>query len=150
MNNNKNDININKATYRTFIFSSDWHANIIGFLVGILMIAIYIWIISGFVDLLITLYHSYPDNWSHGAETMIKKVVIILAALELIRIFQSYLALGRVKLTFILEVALVVLVGELIGFWYRDFQVWEVILSIAVISILLILRIITIRYSLDS
>lgn len=114
------------------------------------MIAIYIWIISGFVDLLITLYHSYPDNWSHGAETMIKKVVIILAALELIRIFQSYLALGRVKLTFILEVALVVLVGELIGFWYRDFQVWEVILSIAVISILLILRIITIRYSPDS
>ena len=149
MNNNKNDVNTNKSTYRTFIFNSDWHAKIIGFLVGILMIAIYIWIISGFFDLLVTLYHSYPDNWSHGAETMIKNIVIILAALELIRIFQSYLALGRVKLTFILEVALVVLVGELIGFWYRDFQVWEVILSIAVISILLILRIITIRYSPD-
>lgn len=87
------------------------------------MIAINIWIISGFFDLLVTLYHSYPENWSHGAETMIKKIVIILAALELIRIFQSYLTLGLVKLTFIIEVALVVLVGELTGFWYRDFQV---------------------------
>lgn len=147
MNNNKNKP---KATYRTFILNSEWHSWIIGFLVGLLMIAVYIWIIAGFFDLLMTLYHSYPDKWSHGAETMIKNIVIILAALELIRIFQSYLAIGRVKLTFILEVALVVLVGELIGFWYREYEIWEVVLSMTVIAALVALRIITIRHSPDS
>lgn len=114
------------------------------------MIAVYIWIIAGFFDLLMTLYHSYPGQWSHGAEIMIKNIVITLAALELIRIFQSYLAIGRVKLTFILEVALVVLIGELIGFWYREYEIWEVVLSMMVIAALIALRILTIRHSPDS
>ena len=109
----------NTPTYKTFILNHEWHSRIIGFLVGVLMIAIYIWIISGFFHLLFNLYHSYPNDWSHGAERMIKDIVIILASLELIRIFRSYLLIGRVKVTFILDVALVVLIGELISFWYR-------------------------------
>lgn len=141
--NNKN----NNPTYKTFIFDVDWHARIIGLIVGLLMIAVYVWMLAGFFDLFKVLYHSYPDNWGHGAETMIKNVVIILASLELIRIFQSYLLLGRVKVTFILDVALVVLIGELISYWYRESHTTEVLVSVGVISILVVLRIITSRYS---
>lgn len=138
-----------ESTYKTFIFDHKWHSTIIGFIVGILMIAVYIWMLIGFVDLLITLYHSFPGNWAHGAEKMVKNVVIILASLELIRIFQSYLLLGRVKVTFILDVALVVLIGELIGFWYRDYNTTQVTLSIVVISVLVALRIVTMKFSPD-
>ena len=138
------------ATYKTFVFNVGWHARIIGFIVGILMIAVYVWMIAGFFDLFVVLYHSYPNDWGHGAETMIKNIVIILASLELIRIFQSYLVLGRVKVTFILDVALVVLIGELISFWYRESQMDEVILSVGVIATLIGLRIITSRYSPDN
>ena len=145
MDDSKNNI----PGYKTFILSHQWHSNIIGFLVGILMIAVYIWLASGFVNLIINLYHSYPDNWTHGAERMIKDVVIILASLELIRIFQSYLLIGRVRVTFILDVALVVLIGELISFWYRKFNMTEIILSIFVISTLIMLRIVTTKYSPD-
>ena len=137
------------SNYKTFILNHEWHTRIIGFIVGILMIAIYIWIFSGFINMLFNLFHAYPDNWSHGAEEMIKDVVIILAALELIRIFQSYLLVGRVRVTFILDVALVVLIGELISFWYREFNMTEIITSIAVISTLIVLRIITTKYSPD-
>ena len=136
-------------TYKTFILNHQWHACIIGFFVGILMIAVYCWIASGFINLLLDLYYSYPDNWSHGAEKMIKDVVLILALLELIRLFQSYLLIGRVKVTFILDVALVVLIGELISFWYREYVMTEVILSIFVISTLIVLRIVTTKYSPD-
>jgi len=113
------------------------------------MIAIYLWMASGFINLLIILYHSYPDNWSHGAEMMIKNIVIILALLELIRVFQTYLSMGRVKVTFILDVALVVLIGELISLWYREYSINEVFMSIFVITILVILRIITTKFSPD-
>ena len=142
---------IKKSTsiYKTFMLDHQWHTQFIGFLVGILMIAVYIWIASGCINLLTTLYHCYPDTWSHGAEKMIKDIVMILASLELIRIFQSYLLIGRVKVTFILDVALVVLIGELISFWYREFSITEIILSIFVISTLIILRIVTTRYSPD-
>lgn len=137
--------------YHTFLLNSDWHSRIIGFLVGILMIAIYLWILLGFSNLLVHLFHAYQhNNWSHGAESMIKDVVIILASLELIRLFQSYLLLGRVKVTFILDVALVVLIGELISLWYREYEINEVLLSIFVITILTALRIVTTKFSPDN
>ena len=136
--------------YKTFILNNELHSRIVGFFIGIFMIAIYLWMASGFINLLLNLYHSYPDKWSHGAEVMIKDVVIILASLELIRVFQVYLLMGRVKVTFILDVALVVLIGELISFWYREYNTNEVFMSIFVISVLVVLRIITTKYSPDS
>jgi len=136
-------------TYKTFILNHEWHSRIIGFFIGLMMIAIYLWMGSGFINLLLNLYHSYPDNWSNGAENMIKDVVIILASFELIRVFKSYLLMGRVKVTFILDVALVVLIGELISLWYREYRMEEVILSMFVISALVVLRIITTKFSPD-
>ncbi len=78
---------------------------------------------------------------------MIKDVLIILALLEFIRVLESYLSLGRVRVTFIIDVALVVLIGELIGFWYRQFNMHEVLLGISVISVLIVLRIVTSKFS---
>ena len=71
----------------------------------------------------------------------------MLATFELIRILQSYLTLGRVKVTFILDAALVVLIGELISLWYGDYSVSQVVVNISVIALLIILRIITKKYS---
>jgi uncharacterized membrane protein (DUF373 family) len=138
-----------EATYKAYLVSNELHSTIIGFFIGILMIAIYLWMASGFINLLLGLYHSYPDNWTHGAESMIKDTVIILASFELIRVFQSYLLIGRVKVTFILDVALVVLIGELISLWYAEYDANEVLLSIFVIASLIALRIITTKFSPD-
>ena len=138
-----------QAAYNTFLLNNEWHARIVGLLIGALMIAIYFWMASGFINLMVALYHAYPDNWSHGAEAMIRDTVTILAALELIRVFQSYLLIGRVKLTFILDVALVVLIGELLSLWYREYVVSEVLLSVFVVTMLVLLRIVTTRYSPD-
>lgn len=133
----------------SFILNHEWHSSIIGILVSILMICIYLWIVSGFIDLLRHLYVSVLSDWTHGAEIMIKDVVIILAALELIRTLQSYLSLGRVRVTFILDAALVVLIGELISLWYGDYVISEVFVNVTVTSVLVVLRIITARYSPD-
>ena len=140
--------NTNVKNY-TFLLDNKWHTKVIGFLVGILMISIYLWILAGIASLLAHLYEQLLNSWSHGAEKMIKEVVIMLAALELIRTLQSYLTLGRVKVTFILDAALVVLIGELISLWYGEYVYTQVIVNISVISLLTILRIITTRYSPD-
>lgn len=139
-----------EPSYKTYLLSNEQHSAIIGFFIGILMIAIYFWMASGFINLLIGLYHSYPDSWTHGAEGMIKDTVVVLASFELVRVFQSYLLLGRVKVTFIIDVALVVLIGELISLWYAKYGTYEVLLNIFVIASLIALRIITTKYSPDS
>lgn len=114
------------------------------------MLVLYIWIGSGLLNLLFQLYHSIASGWEHSAQKMIVDVVIILAALEIIRTLQSYLELGRVKVTFILDAALVVLIGELIGLWYRKFSTRAVVLSLGVIVLLTFLRIITMKFSPDA
>jgi len=147
---NTPDTNCDKnleIAYKTFLFDHKWHSKVIGFLVGILMIAIYLWIALGFIDLLFGLYHSFENGWANAAEHMIKNILVIFALLEFIRVLQSYLVIGRVRVTFIIDVALVVLIGELIGFWYRQIIINEIILGVSVISLLVILRIITSKYS---
>ena len=114
------------------------------------MIALYLWLLSGFVVLLVKLYEAVLSGWLEGAEGMIKDTVIMLATLELIRTLQSYLLIGRVKVTFILDVALVVLIGELISLWYRKYEPTEVLLGIFVVAALVALRIATTKYSPDS
>jgi len=137
----KKNLNNIRVSYSTLFLNADWHSKIIGMLVGLLMIAIYLWILSGLGSLLSYLYKAITiGKWSQGAEVMIKDVVTMLAAFELIRTLQSYLKLGRVKVTFILDAALVVLIGELISLWYRDYNWTEVFVSVSVISVLVFLR----------
>lgn len=126
---------------------SDWHARTIQFIVGVLMLALYVWITAGVLNLLLNLSDIFKSGWTQIAEHIIVDIVLILAMLELIRILQSYLSLGRVKVTFILDVALVVLIGELIGLWYKEYTFVEVGLHIAVITMLILLRIVSIRFS---
>jgi uncharacterized membrane protein (DUF373 family) len=116
-------------------------------LVSGLMVCLGLWITAAILELLYQLYLAITGEWSHGAEKMITDVVIILAILELVRTLQSYLELGRVKVTLILDAALVVLIGELISLWYREYTVQEVLLSLAVITLLTLLRIVTARFS---
>jgi uncharacterized membrane protein (DUF373 family) len=133
--------------YKTFLLNNEWHSYIIGFFVGILMISIYLWMLAGIVSILLHLYHSFFADWSRTAEHMIKDVLITLALLEFIRILQSYLILGRVRVTFIIDVALVVLIGELIGFWYQKVNISEIFLGLGVISALVLLRTVTSKFS---
>ncbi len=114
------------------------------------MLALYLWIGAGILNLILSLLDIVKNGWAHVAERIIVDVVLILALLELIRILHSYLVLGRVKVTFILDVALVVLIGELIGLWYKEYTLLEVGLHIAVITILTLLRIVSIRFSPDA
>jgi len=137
----------NDPRYTTLLLSHEWHAKIIGFLVGTLMLCVYLWIIAGIMSLIIHLYQQLFTDWAHSAEKMIKEVVILLATFELIRTLQSYLTLGRVKVTFILDAALVVFIGELISLWYGEYSISQVIVNISVIILLTILRIITTKYS---
>ncbi len=123
------------------------YALMVRMLVGGVMLALGLWLASGIVNLLIQLYLAASHGWTHSAEGMIADVVIMLAVLELVRTLQSYLELGRVKVTLILDVTLVVLVGELISLWYREYTPLEVMLSLGVVTTLTLLRIITVKFS---
>lgn len=132
---------------KTFLSDAGWHATAIQILVGLFMLVLYIWIFGSLINLTVHFYSSIQSNWISGSEKMIITVVMILASLELIRTLQSYLEIGRVKVTFILDAALVVLIGELIGLWYQEYSIMEVMTSLGVIVVLVTLRIVTAKFS---
>ena len=134
-----------------FLLRSRWHEQAVRLMVGFVMLIIYAWIAAGVIHLGILLYATIDSSWTKPAKLMITEVVTILAALELVRTLQSYLQIGRVRVTFILDAALVVLTGELIGLWYRThYSTTEALLSLAVIISLVALRVITFRFSPDA
>ncbi len=119
-------------------------------LVGGIMLCLGLWLLGGIINLLRHLYITLTSEWGQGAEQMIIEVVLMLAILELVRTLQSYLELGRVKLTLILDAALVVLIGELISLWYQDYAPARVFFSMSVITLLTLLRIVTVKFSPES
>ena len=133
--------------YLSFILSPKFYGLMVRVLIGLLMLSLSLWLAAGIFSLLKHLWVAVTGEWGHEAEKIIIDVVIILAILELVRTLQSYLELGRVKVTLILDAALVVLIGELISLWYRDYTTNEVILSMGVITMLTLLRIITAKFS---
>lgn len=113
-------------------------------LTGLLIAVLCLWVVAGIGDSLWELYRAWVEtSWRASAEHMIVNVLIILALLEILRTLQAYLDLGRVRVTFIIDTALVVLVGELIGLWFNQYQPLKVLLSLAVIGALVGLRIVT-------
>lgn len=134
----------------TALISSTLIPQLVRALAGLLILTLSLWMLGGIAQLLLGL-RELPNNlWAGLAEQVIVNSLILLALLEVIRTLQAYLMLGRVRVTFILDTALVVLIGELIGLWFREYSPEKVLLGLGVIVALVVLRIVTTRFSPDT
>lgn len=120
---------------------------LIRILTGLLIIVLCAWMLVGSIDMVRGLGTAFGGSWASAAEHTIINALILLALLELVRTLQAYLKLGRVRVTFILDTALVVLIGELMGLWFREYAPEKVLLGLVVITTLVMLRILTARFS---
>jgi uncharacterized membrane protein (DUF373 family) len=102
---------------------------------------------AGIVNVVLDLRQSFSSSWAGVAERTIIDTLVMLALLEVIRTLQAYLKLGRVRVTFILDTALVVLIGELMGLWFKEYAPEKVLLALGVIVTLVVLRIATASFS---
>lgn len=116
-------------------------------LTGLAIVALCAWMGAGVIVLVLDLRQVLTSGWASVAEHAIIDTLIMLALLEVIRTLQSYLKLGRVRVTFILDTALVVLIGELMGLWFREYAPEKVLLGLGVIMALVVLRIVTAHFS---
>jgi len=125
------------------------YPSLVRLLTGMLIVTLCLWMLAGIVDMVLGLREIPAAGWASIAEHAIIKALIMLALLEVIRTLQAYLKLGRVRVTFILDTALVVLIGELMGLWFKEYSSGKVFLGTGVIAILVALRIVTNKFSLE-
>ena len=127
--------------------TGDFYSRVVHAVTGILITVLCLWMIAGIINMLMAFMTIPESGWTGLAEHTIISSLIMLALLEVIRTLQAYLALGRVRVTFILDTALVVLIGELMGLWFREYAPEKVLVGLGVIVTLVGLRIVTARFS---
>jgi uncharacterized membrane protein (DUF373 family) len=116
------------------------------FITLLIMAAIGLWMLAGVAHPVLQLPTAFMQGWTVTAEHSIVNCLLLLALLEVVRTRQAYLTLGRVRVAFIVDTALVVLISELMGLWFREYAPEKVVLSLGVIAALVGLRIATARY----
>ncbi len=105
-------------------------------------------IVGAGLDLLAETGHLFATDGLHKAlKELIINVLMVLAVVELFRTVKSYISEGRVRVTYIIDTALVVIITEIMGFWYREVEVARVGLAIALMLALMCVRIMAIRFS---
>ncbi len=86
-----------------------------------------------------------------GVEAVLQRVLIgvlmLLAIVEVFRTTLAYLTEGRVKVTFIVDTILVVMLTEILSLWLKDGEGTTFALLLSVIVVLSGVRILAIRFS---
>ncbi len=132
------------------VISEAFTSTLVRLLTGLFIGVLCLWMLGGVIALLMRFGEVLGGRWAGLAEQTIVDSLIMLALLEVVRTLQAYLRLGRVRVTFILDTALVVLIGELMGLWFREYAPAKVALGISVIVVLVALRFVTMRFSPES
>lgn len=91
------------------------------------------------------------DTFSRDIHGALKQVMVsaltILALLEVFMTVLSYFEEGRVKVTYIIDTVLVVILTEVMVFWFKEIEYTRIIMAIALVLSLIIARILAIRFS---
>ena len=94
-------------------------------------------------DLMAALSLSIHDTLKH---VMINSLTI-LALLEIFMTTFAYFKEKRVKVTYIIDTVLVVILTEIMGFWFKDVEPLRIVLFITLVLSLMAARILAIRFS---
>lgn len=124
-------------------------SGLVRFLTRALIVVLCLWMAAGTIKMVLALDEILEQAWTLVIEHVIINSLIMLALFEVIRTLQVYLQHGYVRVVFIIDTALVVLVGELMGLWFREYSAEKVWLGIGVITLLTVLRILISRFSPD-
>lgn len=121
---------------------------LLSLLLLVLLAGIAFGIIRTGLDLLAETGHIFSGAGLHSAmKELVVNVLMVLAVLELFRTVKAYFTEGRLKVTYVIDTALVVVITETMGFWYREVEVTRVALAIALVVALMFVRIMAIRFS---
>ena len=71
----------------------------------------------------------------------------ILALLEVFKTVLTYFSEGRVKVTYIIDTVLVVILTEVMAFWFKEIEYSKILMVIALVLSLIVARILAIRFS---
>ncbi len=106
------------------------------------------------VGMLLAILHTFWDlrlllteDLSLGIKRVVIRALAILALVEVYRTGYVYLKEGRVKVTYIVDAALVVLITEILSLWFAATDYLRMSAAVLLLLALALVRVLAIRYS---
>lgn len=138
-----------KKFHLTDIVSTASYTRIIRVFLGFLIFVILLGLLGGTIKTFLDLRLLITHNAEFALRQIILNVLILLAVVEILKTTLSYLTDGRVRVTFIVDTVMIVMLNEVISVWFKG-QAQDHNLNIVLILLTLIaIRILAIRYSPD-
>lgn len=82
-----------------------------------------------------------------GIKQVVISVVAVLALVEVYRTAYLYFAEGRVKVSYVVDTVLVVLMTDILSIWYAQTDYWRMSAAVVLLLTLGLIRLLAIRYS---
>lgn len=132
-----------------FLFSKSLLPVIITLFLRLLVLVALIGFFGGIIKTLLSLQLLFDHSVEESLRELLLNVITLLAVVEVIRTVMSYLSEGRVKVTFIVDTVLIVMLNEVISLWFKGPTLTSVIILVIMIVVLIFVRLLAIRFSPD-
>ncbi|MEP9410844.1 MAG: phosphate-starvation-inducible PsiE family protein [Candidatus Brocadia sp.] len=114
---------------------------------SVLLLAILLSMMGGVVITILHLRLLVTMDLEHALRVVIIDALTILAVLEIFRTTLAYFSEGRVKVTYIVDTVIVVMLTEVMACWFKEFDLYKMGMMTFLILALCIMRIFTVKYS---
>jgi uncharacterized membrane protein (DUF373 family) len=116
-------------------------------ILSLLIVAILLAILAGVIYTFYDMRLIYRMEFLGAFKTMLVDMLTVLALVEVLRTAMAYFSEGRVKVTYIIDTVMVVVLTEVMAFWYKEMEWQKVAMVIALILSLAFVRIIAVSFS---
>ncbi len=116
-------------------------------ILSILILALLSGMLGGVI---ITIFHLrllFSMDIEHALRIIIIDVLTILAVLEMFKTTLAYFSEGRVKVTYIIDTVIVVMVTEIMACWFKEFDLYKMGMLTFLVLTLCVMRVFSVKYS---
>ncbi|HLG22307.1 MAG TPA: phosphate-starvation-inducible PsiE family protein [Candidatus Manganitrophaceae bacterium] len=112
-------------------------------LMGVILLCLTGGIVKTFIDL----HLLFSEEVEVASRRILIDILILLAVVEIFKTTFTYFTEGRVKVTYIVDTVLVVMLSEVITLWFKGGEMLPYLALALLLSALGLIRVIAIRFS---
>ncbi len=116
-------------------------------ILSILILAILSGMLGGVVITMVHLRLLFSMDIEHALRVIIIDVLTILAVLEIFKTTLAYFSEGRVKVTYIVDTVIVVMLTEIMACWFKEFNLYKLGTIAVLVLVLCVMRVFSVKYS---
>jgi len=112
-----------------------------------LIVSILLAFLAGTIWSFLDLKLFFENNIQLASRTIVINVLTLLAIVEVLRTTLIYFSEGRVRFSYIVDTVLVVMLTEVMIFWFKDVDYLKITALVLVILCLALVRLLAIKHS---